>query len=83
MRSICPHIEKLRIGDTVIAYRIRHPFTVAKVVEELEAVVLEYPTGEFTRLIPIEAIESTEEAAARRWIPMREARMIQRYEVAR
>jgi hypothetical protein len=45
-----PRQRKPRIGDTVIAYRIRHSFTVAKIIDELAAVVLKYPSGEFTRL---------------------------------
>jgi hypothetical protein len=56
-----------QVGDIVTAYRIHHPFRVYKVVEEFEAAVLEYPNGEFTRLIPLDAIEYPEEAAARRW----------------
>jgi hypothetical protein len=70
--------RRLRVGDIVTAYRIRHPFKVCKIFDELEAVVLEYPTGEFTRLIPLDAIEYPEEAAKRRWVSLREPRRIQR-----
>ncbi len=45
------------IGDVVTAYRIKHPFTVVKVLEELDAVKLKYPDGSFSRLIPISAIQ--------------------------
>lgn len=57
-----------RVGDIVTAYRIRHPFKVCKILDEFEAAVLEYPNGEFTRLIALDAIERSEEGAKRRWI---------------
>jgi hypothetical protein len=41
----------------VTAYRIKHPFTVVKVLEEIDAVKLRYPDGSLTRLIPLSAIE--------------------------
>jgi hypothetical protein len=56
-----------QVGDIVTAYRIRHPFIVSKILDELDAAVLEYPNGEFTRLIPLDAIEPPGESAARRW----------------
>jgi hypothetical protein len=67
-----------QVGDIVTAYRIRHPFKICKIFDELEAVVLEYPNGEFTRLIPLDAIEYPEEAANRRWISLTQPHCVQR-----
>jgi hypothetical protein len=67
-----------QVGDIVTAYRIRHAFKICKIFDELEAVVLEYPNGEFTRLIPLDAIEYPEEAAKRRGISLTQPHGVQR-----
>jgi hypothetical protein len=71
-----------QVGDIVTAYRIRYPFKICKIFDELEAVVLEYPNGEFTRLMPLDAIEYSEEAAKRRWISLTQPHSIQRLRCA-
>jgi len=71
-----------QVGDIVTAYRIRHPFKICKIFEDLEAVVLEYPNGEFTRLIPLDAIEYPEETATRRWLSLTQLRNVQRLRTA-
>jgi hypothetical protein len=73
-----PTHRRPQTGDIVTAYRIRHPFKIYKVFDDLEAVVLEYPNGEFTRLIPLDAIEYSEETAKRCWISLTEPRDVQR-----
>jgi|HubBroStandDraft_5_1064220.scaffolds.fasta_scaffold1880501_1 hypothetical protein len=52
------------IGDVVTAYRIKHPFTVVTVHEEIDAVKLKYPDGSLTRLIPLSAIELISEKSS-------------------
>jgi hypothetical protein len=54
------------IGDVVVAYSIRHPFTVVQVLYEIDAVKLKYPDGSFTRLIPLSAIKLVGERPARK-----------------
>jgi hypothetical protein len=60
-----------QIGDVVVAYSIKHPFTVVQVLKRINAVKLKYPDGSLTRLIPLSAIELVGERPAGKQMSVR------------